>query len=222
MVNAATASAGNERCGADERRLPTIAAANAQPTAAAASSAHAVSANWGASRTARPSIHEMPVIRVASQKATATALMMTRGTATNRLGRIKATRPAPNWAIAHTMNRRANWGCSACTPAAAAWMTPAPIDVIAAMVRPGTRVVGNDVVGEVSVYVASARPPSPGAARVMCEFYECRVRLWWSAGSKSRTFSARPVAGCRAVPRAPARHTPDGRSADRAATDRVR
>ena len=56
-------------------------------------------------------------------------------------GRASAIRPAPTWATAQRMNSRANCGCSACTPAAAAWMTPAPIDVMAAIVKPGTRVV---------------------------------------------------------------------------------
>ena len=90
MVSAAMASAGNNRRGVGRVRRPTIAAANAQPTAVAPSSAHAVSANCAASRTSRPSIHEMPVIRVASQRADRDGVdgAATRS-ATRRLGRAK-------------------------------------------------------------------------------------------------------------------------------------
>jgi hypothetical protein len=94
-VSAVMASAGNSRRGAAEARRPTISAANAQPTDAAPSSAHAVSANCGASRTSRPWIHEMPVTRVASHAPTATPLITSNGTATQRLRRASAMRPAP-------------------------------------------------------------------------------------------------------------------------------
>ena len=199
MVSAATASAGNEKRGAIACRLPIIDAASAQPTAVAAKSAHAVSANCAASRTSRPSIHEIPAIRVCNHTPTATALTRTMGTATRRLGRVMATRPTPTWATAHNMKRRASVGCSACTPAAAAWITPAPIVVMMAIVSPGTRVVIAGRSSVASASVGSRRPPSPGTARVMCGLYDRR-----------------------AMPRGSARRTPVGRSTDRAATDRAR
>ena len=199
MVSAATASAGNERRGAVACRLPIIDAASAQPTAVAAKSAQAVSANCAASRTSRPSIHEIPATRVCSQKPRATALTTAMGTATMRWGRAMASRPTPTWATAHRMKRRASVGCSACTPAAAALITPAPIVVMMAIVSPGTRVVIAARADVPSATVGSRRPPSPGTARVMGELYDRRP-----------------------TPRGSARRIPVGRSTGPAATDRAR
>src|SRR3954454_8609144 len=120
----------------------------------------------------------MPVIRVASQAPTAMALTANSGTATQRLRRASATRPAPTWAMEQRMNSRANCGCSACTPAAAAWMTPAPIDAMAATVNPGTRVVDRPPESASdAANMGSTISPSPGTARVMWRLYEERVTM---------------------------------------------
>jgi hypothetical protein len=94
-VSAVMASAGNSRRGAaDAADRPSARPVRNRRTPAP-SSAHAVSANCGASRTSRPWIHEMPVMRVASHAPTATPLMTSNGTATQRLRRASAMRPAP-------------------------------------------------------------------------------------------------------------------------------
>jgi hypothetical protein len=51
-------------------------------------------------------------------------------------------------------------------------MTPAPIDVIAAMARPGTRVVDEPESDSGSTGVGSTRSPSLGTVRVMPGLYE--------------------------------------------------
>ncbi len=107
--------------------------------ATAPSRAQAVSANWGASRSSSPGIHEMPVSLVTSQPPTATAFATMTAHAAGVTGRSSAHRPAPSCATATTTNRRASSGCSAWMPVAAAWMAPAPSEAIAATARPGKR-----------------------------------------------------------------------------------
>ena len=113
MARAATTSAGSARRVGAAGRLPTSSAAMAAPAAAAPSAAQMVSANWAASRVPRPSIQEMPMMRVASHPPTAATFTTATPRAAARLGRTSAHRPTPSWSTVMTTNNRASSGCSA-------------------------------------------------------------------------------------------------------------
>ena len=117
-------------------RSGATSAARAPATATPPSSAASVSGRPGPSAASSPSTNPMPVVLVSSHPATAAPLPATPARYSHRPGRANTSAPQPTWNTASSAKASAACPCSPCTPTALAWITPAPIDAIAASAGP--------------------------------------------------------------------------------------
>ena len=82
-------------------------------------------------------MNEMPLALAMIQPTTAAPLIAAPASAMTRPQRCSANTPQPSCRIARIVNVITAWRCSLCTPMAAAWMAPAPIEAIAATATAG-------------------------------------------------------------------------------------
>ena len=85
-------------------------------------------------------MNEMPLVLAITQPTTAARLIAAPASMISRPARWSANTPHPSCAMARIVKVITAWRCSLCTPIAAAWIAPAPIDAIAATATAGANV----------------------------------------------------------------------------------